>query len=55
MAQKTNSFSLVFSKDKGEIYAVTEFFTDKCRDIPLVSQKEVNNSERNLEGKWEGF
>jgi len=46
VAKKTNSFSLVFSKDKGEIYAVTEFFTDNFRDVQLVSQKEVNNSER---------
>lgn len=46
MAKKINSFTLVFSKDKGEMYALTEFFTDNFRDILLVSQKEVNNSER---------
>lgn len=50
MAKKINSFTLVFSKDKGEIYALTEFFTDNFRGILLVSQKEVNNSE-SLEGK----
>lgn len=46
MAKKINSFTLVFSKDKEEIYALAEFFTDNFRDILLVSQKEVNNSER---------
>ena len=54
MAKKINYFTLVFSKDKGVIYALTEFFTDNFRDIQLVSQKEVNNTE-SLEGKWEGF
>lgn len=44
MAKKINSFTLVFSKDKEEIYTLTEFFTDNFRDILLVSQKEVNNS-----------
>lgn len=46
MAKKINSFTLVFSKDKEEIYALTEFFTDNFRDILLASQTEVNNSER---------
>jgi len=50
MAKKINYFTLVFSKDKGVIYALTEFFTDNFRDIQLVSQKEVNNTE-SLEGK----